>query len=286
MDFEQVRKITITALFSDDELLDRLVLKGGGALSLVYRISTRSSLDLDLSIEGDLTDVPDAEGRIFRALHDRFDSAGFVVFDQKLRQKPAVPGLDQPATWGGYEVVFKLIARPKFEELGGRLEDIRRQALVIGPGQQRVFTVDLSRHEYCETKRAVELDHYSIYVYTPEMIAIEKLRAICQQMPEYPHRKHSGAPRARDFYDIHLLIMRAAVDCSNNIELVRHIFAAKEVPLRLLPLIASSREFHRSDWPAVVIAVGERLEEFDFYFDSVLKHVDGLKSLWIEDPPV
>ena len=35
MDFDQIRRLTIVALFSDDELSERLVLKGGNALSLV-----------------------------------------------------------------------------------------------------------------------------------------------------------------------------------------------------------------------------------------------------------
>ena len=41
-------------------------------------------------------------------------------------------------------------------------------------------------------------------VYTPEMIVLEKLRALCQSIPEYktiiPSANIKG--RARDFYDI------------------------------------------------------------------------------------
>ena len=39
LDFDQIRKLTIAALFSDDELLERLVLKGGNALNFVYRLT-------------------------------------------------------------------------------------------------------------------------------------------------------------------------------------------------------------------------------------------------------
>ncbi len=42
MDFTEIRRIAITALFSDDMLLDRLVLKGGNALSLVYDLTSPS----------------------------------------------------------------------------------------------------------------------------------------------------------------------------------------------------------------------------------------------------
>lgn len=52
-------------------------------------------------------------------------------------------------------------------------------------------------------------EHYPVFVYTTEMLVAEKLRAICQQMPEYgPVVKRSwpGAARARDFLDIQTLI--------------------------------------------------------------------------------
>ncbi len=149
VDFEQVRRTTITALFSDEELSERLVLKGGNALSLVYRFTTRSSFDVDFSIEGDLTDVPDAEQRIFRVLRDRFDAVGFVLLDEKLRTKPKNVGEHQPATWGGYEVSFKLMDKETYEALKQRpKDDLSRQALVIGSEQRRSFTVDrhLDRH--------------------------------------------------------------------------------------------------------------------------------------------
>jgi hypothetical protein len=53
--------------------------------------------------------------------------------------------------------------------------------MVVGPGQQRRFTIDLSKFEYTQGKLSKEIDHFQIFVYAPEMIAIEKLRAICQQ---------------------------------------------------------------------------------------------------------
>jgi predicted nucleotidyltransferase component of viral defense system len=49
MDLEEVRRLTIIALFSDDELYEQIVLKGGNALNLVYGLSSRTSLDLDFS---------------------------------------------------------------------------------------------------------------------------------------------------------------------------------------------------------------------------------------------
>jgi Nucleotidyl transferase AbiEii toxin, Type IV TA system len=112
------------------------------------------------------------------------------------------------------------------------------------------------------------------------MIVIEKLRAICQQMAEYPQRRYATA-RSRDFYDIFSTIKAAHIDLSapEKSELVRHIFAAKSVPLSLLAKIEDYREFHRPDWASVELTAAEKLETFDFYFDFVLQQVQLLKSL-------
>jgi hypothetical protein len=43
MDFAEIRRVTITALFSNDYFLEHLVLKGGNVLSLIYGVSDRTS---------------------------------------------------------------------------------------------------------------------------------------------------------------------------------------------------------------------------------------------------
>ena len=126
MDFAQVRKLTIVALFSDDRLFEQILLKRGNALSLVYALSPRTSLDLDFSIENDFADLYDTRNRIFRAIKDRFSSVGLVVFDESFEPKPRVPRPNQQAWWGGYELKFKLIEQAKHSALGGNLETIRR----------------------------------------------------------------------------------------------------------------------------------------------------------------
>jgi hypothetical protein len=283
MDFAAIRRLTIIALFSDDKLLDQLVLKGGNALSLVYGFSQRTSLDLDFSIENDFADFEGTRSRIFHVIKDRFSSAGFVVFDEFFAPKPRVLGPNQQSWWGGYELRFKLIDKAKYDVLGSNGAAIRRNALVVGPEQLRTFSVDVSKYEYCEGKVEREFDAYAIYVYSPEMIAIEKLRAICQQMPDYTLGSH-GSVRARDFYDIYRVITTAGIDISTseNIEVAKHIFAAKEVSPALLAKVSGQREFHRPDWPAVVASVPGKLEEFDFYFDFVLERIAGLETFWVE----
>jgi len=180
-------------------------------------------------------------------------------------------------------VSFKIIETAKYDAYYGDQGRTRREAAVVGPLNQRVFKVQISKYEHCVGKREVEFDDYSIYVYTPEMLAIEKLRAICQQMPEYTRRGHQG-PRARDFYDIHTILIATGVSLNSpaNLQLIADIFQAKEVDLKLIGKIGENREFHRPDWPSVELSVTGELKEFDFYFDFVLEQVKLLESLWVE----
>lgn len=284
IDYREIRRIAITAIFSDDVLFDRVVLKGGNALSLVLGLSERTSLDLDFSIENDFEDLDDIRNRVQNALESRFFAAGFIVFDFKFDPKPSVVREGQSPRWGGYMASFKVMERGKYEELKGNPEALRRDSLVIGPGSQRVFTIDLSKYEYVAGKLEMELNDYVIYVYSPTMIAIEKLRAICQQMPEYTMKRYPSA-RARDFYDIQLIASLTGMSFNSpeNLDLVRHIFAAKEVPLTLLEKIKDQKEFHRPDWDNVKVSSNNpKLGEFDDYFDFVVERVNSMKTLWEE----
>jgi hypothetical protein len=284
MNFEQIRRLVITAMFSDDVLLDILVLKGGNALNLVHKLGTRTSLDVDFSIPGDFEDLEKTKERIARVLKDRFDSAGYILFDEEFSPRPrqALPN-DRDNQWGGYQVEFKLIEKAKRALLEASLDKARVNSTTVGPLQQRTFKVQISKYEYCASKAEAELDDHIIYVYPPTTIAIEKLRAICQQMPEYQLRGHS-TPRGRDFYDIHTVVSTTGVDLAapENLLLARRIFDAKSVPLILLPRIREYREFHRPDWPSVEASVSGKLEEYDFYFDFVVEVVERLKTLWGE----
>ena len=214
LDFAEIRRTAITALFSDDVLTEYLVLKGGNALDLVYGITSRTSLDLDFSMSRDFGDFADARNRLFTSLRDRFDAVGYVVFDERLARKPDLVGIDEKPWWGGYELSFKLIEREKYQQFRGRVDKLRINALVIGSGERRSFKIDLSKCEYTEGKAEHEINHFRVYVYTPAMIAIEKLRALCQQMPEFPHTGNRKA-RARDFYDIYQVV-KTSVNTQNR----------------------------------------------------------------------
>jgi hypothetical protein len=100
-------------------------------------------------------------------------------------------------------------------------------------------------------------------------------------MPEYALKPYP-TPRARDFFDIHLIVSRTGVDLTSaeNLELTRQIFAAKEVPLQLLENIGAFREFHRPDWESVRTSTKAQLKDFDYYFDFVVHLVSSMESLW------
>jgi len=135
MDLADIRRLVIIAVFSDDVLYGRLVLKGGNAISLVYGYGGRGSLDVDFSIDGDFEDLADAAKRIEVALSDRFRAAGHVLFDYHFVPRPLNRGVKDDR-WGGYRAEFKIIERDVYEKLRGDLEAARRNATAHDAGRR------------------------------------------------------------------------------------------------------------------------------------------------------
>lgn len=277
--------MVLTALVSDQELFERLVLKGGSAIELVHGVGMRSSVDLDFSIEGDFspTELGGMQERLGALLASVFTPRGLRVFDVRFRPKPLDVSPDLAAFWGGYGLEFKLSLAADAERFHSDQEALRLNAQVVGPAQRKTFAVDISRHEYCGEKEEKSVEGHSVFVYSPRLIVSEKLRAICQQMPEYcaiVRRKHSS-PRARDFFDITNLVERFAFRTATAefLELTRTVFKAKRVPIELLWQIEGTKEFHRPDFQAVLDTVppGTLIHDFDYYFGAVVALTDGLK---------
>jgi hypothetical protein len=162
---------------------------------------------------------------------------------------------------------------------------LRRNALLIGSSSK--LQIDISKYEFCDPKEERWLNGVRIFVYTPLMLACEKLRAICQQTKEYSKIvKRAGrpaAPRARDFVDIQILMRHFGFDIAEakHLPLIKAIFAAKRVPLALLSKVKDYREFHRSDFQAVKDSLkpGVKLDEFDEYFDDIIRLCDRLEAI-------
>jgi predicted nucleotidyltransferase component of viral defense system len=282
---EQIKRIAIIALFSDDDLMDSLVLKGGNAIDIVYKIAQRASLDLDFSIDKEFeeAEIPLIRDKIQKVLKDTFKSNGYEAFDIDFFEVPKRLNSNTPDFWGGYLIEFKIIAALEYESLQSNPHKLRVNAIEVGPNHQRIFKISISKFEYCAHKKEADLDFYTIYIYSPEMIVFEKIRAICQQMPEYKHNTTKTA-RARDFFDIYTIMEHFDIDFSSthNIDLVKNIFDAKKVPLSLIGEIHRYREYHRPDFMSVQDTAKSvtKLKTFDFYFEYLLEKCKRLEILW------
>lgn len=294
-------ELVLKAIATDTELVDALVLKGGNALQLIYGVASRASKDLDFSVEDKLVDPARFAQRLKSVLEGSFNLAGYEFLDFQFGERPQEPKPDHPPTWGGYQAQFKAVSRSVLEralevearrlrkkEAAGhvversKLDEKARREDVARRNAGPVIKVDISHHEFTQGKQPAKLDDdLIVYVYTLPMIVAEKLRAICQQMPEYRQRA-SATRRPRDFYDIHACATLRNVHLREHVPLIRSMFAAKDVPLELLENFESQRAYHALDWQKVrdaVVAV-EELQPFDFYFDFVLAEVQAvLKAL-------
>ncbi|RJO67849.1 MAG: hypothetical protein C4523_08365 [Myxococcales bacterium] len=289
---EQIKKLVVIAMFSDDALMERFVLKGGSALDLIYpHPSGRSSIDVDLSMPDDFNDaeLPSVRKRINDLLVAGFQEQGYEVIDFVLEPRPLKRRVGLPALWGGYLIEFKLVRSETFRKYSADKSALRRRSEVIGGRERKTFKVDISKYEYCDGKKEVYLDDYRVYVYSPAMIVAEKLRAICQQMPEYPYNEHTKHARARDFYDIWRMLEKTPRSVgwkgAKFREIIRKAFQAKDVPLDLLARLGREevRRRHEPDFAAVRDAIppgAERLRSFDYYFDYVVGRVAELEALW------
>ena len=102
------------------------------------------------------------------------------------------------------------------------------------------FPIDISKHEYVDEKVIEIVDDFTVYD-TPRWSVAEKLRAVCQQMPEYTsYLSRHGSPRGRDFLDIHTVAEYFKVDFGDSgfHQTVRRVFRAKRVDLGMLAKIA------------------------------------------------
>ena len=291
---DKIKRLAIVSMFSDDELMERLVLKGGNALDIVHRVADRASLDLDFSIEGDFkpSELGPLKEKITGRLTETFANEDLYVFDVSFAEKPTQVSADMADFWGGYQIEFKVIPRESIYELDGSQELMRKRAIETNPRHHKKFRIEISKFEFCSHKEEADLDGYTIYVYSPIMIVIEKLRAICQQMKEYDQTVHSPsrAARARDFFDIYTVLQACDVDLTSetSTQLLESIFEAKRVPLAFLANLGEYREYHRPDFDAVKDTVKPEVElqDFDFYFDYVLEIARSLEILWKVQPPL
>ncbi len=281
---ETIKTTAIQALVSDDTLVNKLILKGGNALDLIHKVAERASFDLDFSIEDsfDESQLPELRNKVDKLLTSAFRQQGYHVFNITLRKRPNIIKPELDSFWGGYKIEFKLISLDRFEELKSDPDRVRREALPVGHRNSTKFRIEISRFEYCPLVEKCDVGGYMVKVYSPVLIAIEKLRAICQQMKEYGKIVSSStmSPRARDFFDIYTIVKTCKVNLlsQTNRELLAAVFKAKRVPLTFLTNLRNYRDFHSEDFVAVkdTVRPSVELRDFDFYFDFVADICDKL----------
>jgi len=287
----KIKRLAIIALASDDALSEAIVLKGGNAIDLAYGSPhgavSRTSFDLDFSLaDGDFPeDLQAIRHSIEKTLVQTYAEHGYVVleyhFIRKPKTKPQVADF-----WGGYLVEFKVVEQRVFDQPSANPLAQRRDFIPLRPNHSSKFQIEFSKFEYMGegSKRPITVDGYTVYVYTPEMIVFEKVRAICQQLPQYAEviPSHTPRARARDFYDIHLIMESQGVTCRSpeRIALLQHIFDAKRVPLAFLQDMHNHKSLHRDDWDNVRATVSqtEEVQDFDFYFDYVINAFGGITA--------
>lgn len=270
MTIEEVINQAIVAIYKNARLSKLLILKGGGALRLFDGLDARQSIDADFSTREMIDKDADIVFRDMESsLSKAFGVQGYDILDFKPTKRPKKIRPGFPPWWGGWACEFKLIDRKHRDK---DHEKKRRLALVPEGANSTKITIDLSEHEFCGRPRTKTLKGIKIYAYSREMLVLEKLRAICQQHPDYPFRQETKN-RARDFFDIYSLtteVDKAFISrCRENLE---PVFQAKEVPLELLGAISNDEAFvdgFRSGFDQVKDTVRGRVESFDVYLEHV-----------------
>ena len=285
----EIRNLVLKAIYLDDTLSELMVLKGGSAIAM-HRMTERESFDLDFSLLEISIEDKDRLEELFReAITSYFNEEEFVVFSFKFKEKPKVADTSKP-DWGGYHISFKFLPEEIYENTIARTrEQTQIQALSTEfykfIGTKEGVKIELSKKEFVSKFESIEVDDVEIKLYSAEMIIFEKLRAICQQMPEYKER-NKKAKRARDFFDIVTVNSKINLEKTEEKEkkelgvLLQNIFKIKNVPLNLLYNIDKYREFHRDNFKSVEDSLytheRTRLKEYDFYVDETIKLVNWI----------
>lgn len=282
------RDLAIKGIFSDDDLFEILTLKGGNAMALLD-ITDRASQDLDFSIKQGIRLTQDEDAPKFKkALERTFEEEGYRIIDFKFDVKPKKTKRKLPPFWGGYSINFKVMDEETYEKTYD-VSDQKRSSMALQlEGGKKKIEIDISLEEYTEDRIQMKLDEYQIHIYSPLMIVYEKMRALCQQLPDYEYASFEKT-RARDLYDIYIAIqksqsleLREQILSSSNVHILSEMFKAKNVSLELLLKIESYREQLEDDFNQRVtpqIADRKNVPDFDFLFEFNIELIKEVYAL-------
>lgn len=254
--FNEIKETAIIALFNDDYLMNKLVLKGGSCIELAYNLHARSSKDIDFSMQGEFDNqaLNEVTLKIETQYKKFFNNIGYYPFDFKLKNNPRY--LPENIKMSGYALSFKLVSMENYNLYKNDLLKLRNNSIALGAGDKKDFIIEISKYEYCEQKELKEIGGHKVFVYSPMLIVFEKLRAICQKMKEYRNREEDlDLPRARDFYDIYLVDTELGpIDykLEENRHILEKVFEAKDADLNLLSRVKDKRAIHSNDFQTVL----------------------------------
>lgn len=200
MHIKDVLETAVVAIFSDKELANQLVLKGGFAINLLEKIDKRLSTDIDLSCEFGVENPEHFSELIKNTLITQFKNHKYDVIDLKFKKRPKKGGTGKPYWWGGWLCEFKLSSMND-RELSDQQR--RRQALIPNGASSSKIEIEISEYEYWGSTHKMEVRGIKINGYSRAMLVVEKIRALCQQHPDYPYG--SSRNRTRDLVDIYYL---------------------------------------------------------------------------------
>lgn len=286
---KEFRKLVIIAIFSNDELGSIFSLKGGSALDLVYNITYRTSIDVDIAMKDDIPDenFDRIKNLLNSTLQETFNEnePPYSIFDFKFEKRPFKIEKDKKHFWGGYKVEFKIRKGlyPYIETQNS--QKASREAEVIDFSQGKKFEIDISKFEFITPSKLEQLDDYTIRVYSLEMIIYEKLRAICQKLPNYNYAHKTITPRPKDFYDIFMIMKNQSHLIFENLDLslLEKIFEQKDVPLTLLFEIKNfKKEVFDEGVPQLnATFINSELDEFDAdtIFNFIINGINKIPNI-------
>ena len=281
MEVDEVIEICLTGLYKEDVFNDTLYLKGGQALRIKEDLKSRFSADIDFSTPSKI-ELPDLFFKnLVDALSNEFSARGYHLFDFKPERRPKFRPNDMPDFWGGWLVTFKFIEN-KNKTLP--LENKRKQAIIPRGALSQTIDFDISEYEYCGSVEKVKVKSINVSVYSRVLLLVEKIRAICQQHPDYKLKGNDS--RARDYYDIEKLWSKVIQEKNEKLFLeecskhIHNVFDAKQVDFGLLDKIFLDDfvEIQRSGWSSVVATVSDKIQNFDYYNENLKLIISEIKK--------
>jgi hypothetical protein len=300
IDLGDVRQRIIKAIYRTNVGERTFFLKGGSALDLVHQIGLgRSSLDIDMSMTDTLSEDDEISFKkdFLVKLNEIMDEIDLDAFSLTLEHKPDKISIERnsdiPQFWRGYLLKIKFRIKSKFLDnvKKGMARPEKGVTVIYDESGCNNFTIDLSACEYLPEDEIeyIDLGGVFINIYSLKLIAMEKIRAIAQQLECYVPNKKRRRPRPKDFFDITCIYNQLGEDMINKktYEILSGCMKAKDVPMNFLDLVMSeeNKNYHEQAFVSELLETIPKdnrnsieIKGFQYYFETVKLIIQGLKS--------